>query len=241
VEYWNNGDFRQAYQEAERAVRPLRILMRAQWEQATRGLDAPVSSPYAVSFFTLPRHWQAIEPLLRESAQANVLPDGGFENARSGIPESWTLQQTTLDPISLKARRVQEEPVEGAQCLLLEITPQNPAVVPQALERTFLALRSATVRLQPGTPVRISGWIKIPQPITASPDGALLYDSAGGEPLAIRLTAPTKWKKLTLYRQVPASGTMNVTLALTGIGKVYFDDVRIEPLLPGATALDAHR
>jgi hypothetical protein len=61
-------------------------------------------------------------------------------------------------------------------------------------------------------------------------DGALFYDTAGGEPLAIRLTDATKWKKYTLYRKVPASGQIGVTLALTGLGAVYFDDVRIEPL-----------
>jgi hypothetical protein len=31
---------------------------------------------------------------------------------------------------------------------------------------------------------------------------------------------------------VPSSGTINVTLALTGLGTVYFDDIRIEPLVP---------
>ena len=41
---------------------------------------------------------------------------------------------------------------------------------------------------------------------------------------------------ITLYRLVPASGTINVTLALTGLGSVYFDDVRIEPLLRKLTA-----
>jgi hypothetical protein len=37
-----------------------------------------------------------------------------------------------------------------------------------------------------------------------------------------------------MYRRVPASGQIGVTLALTGLGEAYFDDVRIEPL--GATA-----
>ena len=38
-------------------------------------------------------------------------------------------------------------------------------------------------------------------------DGALFYDSAGGEDLAVRLTVPTpKWKQFHLYRRVPASG-----------------------------------
>jgi hypothetical protein len=90
------------------------------------------------------------------------------------------------------------------------------------------------VRLEPGTLVRISGWVRIPAPIAASADGALLYDSAGGEPLAVRLTEATNWRKFTLYRRVPASGTVNVTVALTGLGTAYFDDLQIEPLQPSA-------
>jgi len=45
-----------------------------------------------------------------------------------------------------------------------------------------------------------------------------------------------QWRKFTLYRWVPASGTIYVTLALTGLGTVFFDDVRIEPLMPNGTA-----
>jgi hypothetical protein len=106
-----------------------------------------------------------------------------------------------------------------------------------ALERTFLALNSPVVNLPPGSLVRISAWIRIPAALKASADGVLFYDSAGGEPLAVRLTEKMAWKKVTLYRRVPASGAVSVTLALTGIGTVYFDDVRIEPLdSPAPTA-----
>jgi hypothetical protein len=45
-----------------------------------------------------------------------------------------------------------------------------------------------------------------------------------------------QWRKVTLYRRVPTTGEINVTLALTGIGKVYFDDVRIEPLEAGGAS-----
>src|SRR5262249_27237537 len=126
---------------------------------------------------------------------------------------------------------------EGQRCLQLEIKPKNPDRPPAALERTFLAINSPAVHLQPGSLVRISAWVRIPKPIAASVDGALFYDSAGGEPLAVRLTEPTPWKKYTLYRRVPASGTISVTLAMTGIGTAYFDDVRIEPLVPDRAAL----
>jgi hypothetical protein len=87
--------------------------------------------------------------------------------------------------------------------------------------------------------VAVSAWVRIPAAITASADGVLFYDSIGGEPLAVRLTGATKWTKYTLYRRVPASGVVNVTLALTGLGAAYFDDVRIEPLTASERAAAA--
>jgi len=168
---------------------------------------------------------------------SNLLSNGDFELPPERTPEGWTVQETTLDAVTLVARRVTDEPAEGRQCLMLKIDPKNPQLPPPAaLERTFLAINSPNVRVQPGSIVRISGRIRIPKPITASVDGALLYDSAGGEPLAIRLTEPTPWKQFTLYRRVPASGMMSVTLALTGLGTVYFDDIRIESLIWNSTA-----
>jgi hypothetical protein len=288
---WKDGDFREAYHDAQRALRPLRILMRAQWEMATRSFDLPTSSPYAVSFYTLPRHWQLVDQLRVAQPQKNILPDGDFEALPSQALNTWMPQEVTTDDVELKAWRVttdtvQEDPrpqsnnqpgstspfsalgqspvgapaapvyqpgqpvqpgkeppksavikpQEGQRFLKLEIKPKDLEHVPAALERTFLAINSAAVHQPPGTLVRISAWVRIPKPIKASVDGVLFYDSAGGEPLAVRLTDKTDWRKYTLYRRVPASGTISVTLALTGIGLAYFDDVRIEPMLPDNSA-----
>lgn len=240
-ESWDNGAYREAHAEAERVMRPLRIMMRAQWEQALRGLTTPVASPYALSFFTLPRHWRFMQQVLSSTPAANVLPDGDFESAPDRAPEAWTAQQVTLDDVEMGAQRVSDDAKEGSQCLMLQIKPRQlvnadgkAALPPAALERTFLAINSPAVRLQPGTLVRISGWVRVPEPIAASADGALFYDNAGGEPLAVRLRNKLEWTKIVVYRQVPVSGTLNVTLALTGLGKVYFDDLRMEPLLPAA-------
>lgn len=229
-ERWDNREFADAYREGERALRPLRILMRAQWEKAIKGLDSPVASPYAVTFFTLPRHWQFMDEVKRLAPAGNVLTGGDFEAIPDRPEDTWKVEEPTLDDVELLAKRDTSAPQQGKQCAMLQIKPKKgPA--PFALERTLLAISSPNVQIQPGTLVQVSGWIRIPTKITASPDGALFYDSAGGEPLAIRLTEPTGWKKFTLYRRVPASGTMSVTLALTGLGTVYFDDVRIEPLV----------
>jgi hypothetical protein len=256
---WDNREFPEAYRESERALRPLRILMRAQWDKAVKGLDSPVASPYAVTFYTLPRHWQFMDDVRRSVATANVLAGGDFEMVPERTQDSWKLEEKTLDPVDLSAQRVgevkltaaksdkaapndkgvkqaaAEAPKQGKQCALLQVKAKN-SPASYALERTYLALTSPTVQLQPGTLVQVSGWIRIPEAIKGSPDGALFYDSAGGEPLGIRLTEATKWKKFTLYRRVPSTGTINVTLAMTGIGSVYFDDVRIEPLVPAGSS-----
>jgi hypothetical protein len=227
------GDFHEADAEGQRALRPLRILMRYQWLQATKELeDLPVASPYALSFFTLPEQWRFLEQVRRAKAGPNVLPGGDFELAPERVAEGWAPQETTLpsDEVTCIARRVTTKPKEGRQCLMLQILPKGLPPYPAALERAFVAINSPSVRLPPGTLVRISTWMSLPGTITTSVDGALFYDSAGGEPLAVRQTDSISWRKYTLYRRVPSSGTIHVTLALTGIGTAYFDDVRIEPL-----------
>jgi hypothetical protein len=291
---WEGHQFSAAYREAQRALRPARIMMRAQWDKAQRPfdkpgdlpsaskpLDSPVASPYGVSFYTLAKHWEFMDEVQQATPKPNVLPTGDFEVVPGRAQENWAATESTLDEVEMQHKQVAEFTLnlpanaakgspkvlaakEGKQCLLLEIKPKaGPLPPPKNLERTYLSITSPTVKLPPGSLVRISAWMCIPDPIQASADGALFYDSAGGEPLAIRVAAPTAppppqvppppppvgfhkplpppvpppslptWKQYTLYRRVPASGTINVTLALTGMGRVAFDDVRIEPLVVG--------
>ncbi|HEV3143755.1 MAG TPA: hypothetical protein VGZ47_07730 [Gemmataceae bacterium] len=280
--YYDGRDFRNAYLEAQRALRPLRHLMRLRFEQAvdkmqpppekpkpgspgaraplkpepskpaakpgtpeankpppkpgSPHLRLPTASPYAVSYWTLPKHWPFWDSIKQSKTGDNLLPSGNFE----GPPGSgWTRHEDTLDDVLTQARFSTQSPKEGGQCLELNISPKpnaakpdQPPKIPGALERTFLAVRSPSVRLNPGTIVKISGWVKIPRTILASADGVMAYDSIGGESLGVRLTDACDWRQFELYRRVPDSGEVFVTLALTGLGKVQFDDVRIEPLLP---------
>jgi hypothetical protein len=253
-EMWDNRVFAEAYAEAQRAARPLRVLMRAQWEKAVRGLDSPTSVPYAVSYYTLPRYWQMQDQIRTSIPGDNLLPAGSFEDNDVRVGESWQLdKKCQLDEVELIGDRVgrlapPEEvlrddklkrspfafsaaPHGGKRCCMLQIRPRGAQASPQALDGAYVAVTSAPVRAQPGTLVRVSGWLCLPTDIKASVDGALFYDNAGGEPLAIRQTRAMAWKQFSLYRRVPSSGDIQVTLALTGLGTVLFDDIRVEPLL----------
>jgi hypothetical protein len=60
------------YAEAEVALRSLRMLMRVSWDRAIRDLPTPNASPYAVSYFTLPQHWQFLDELRGARVGANL-------------------------------------------------------------------------------------------------------------------------------------------------------------------------
>ena len=231
-----NGEYAEAYLDGQRAMRPLRILMRTAWESALRDLDNPVATPYSVSYFSLPMHYEFWDQIKHAKLKENVLPDGDFELPQDKVPQGWMVQEVpSLDDVTQVAKRVTDSAHSGKQALMLQIMPKNIALAPVALERSFLAIHSPSIRLEPGTLVRVSGWVKIPGTIKGSADGALMFDSAGGEPLAVRLTNATEWKHFSFYRKVGPSGSIHVTLALTGMGTVYFDDWKIEPMDQGGT------
>jgi hypothetical protein len=279
--------FDKAHQHATRALRPLRVVMYDHWKQATATLDTPTASPYAVSFFSLPRHWELFKQVQGTRPGENMLPHGGFElsgkipaaGVRVDALPGWAARFGTLDRVNVAAGVVPAEklaekpeprkapepmkgpfapgrpiadpgegyapptPELGNGLLRLEVRRRTevgsdgkPVSVSHGpLERTFLAVDSPPVRLPPGTLVRVSGWVKVPREIEGSADGVLFYDDAGGEPLGVRVSAQPTWKKYHLYRKVPAGGQISVTVALTGVGVAYFDDVRVEPLVPSAS------
>ncbi len=250
VAAWGRDDYRETYGRARQEMRPLRILMRAQWEAAAKSLgpDAPpTASPYAVSFFTLPRHWRFRQELSQCTPGGNQLADGDFERSEK-IPAGWQVQTVLPEEVEGSAKVASTGPNEdrGRHYLALNIHPKVAGSAndppPTKLDPAYLGVVSPPVRLPPGSLVRVSGWVKLPETILASVDGALLFDSAGGEPLGVRLTAatkdkpgpkePAKWRHFVLYRRVPPAGVVQVTAALTGIGTAYFDDLAIEPLNP---------
>jgi hypothetical protein len=86
---------------------------------------------------------------------------------------------------------------------------------------------SAPVSVRRGQLVRINGWTKIPQTITGSHDGLMIFDSSAGLALAQRIQRTRGWQEFTLYRAARRDGPLTVTLALTGLGEVWLDDISI--------------
>lgn len=236
-----------AYREARAALRPLRVLMWDHYQNAVKTLSSPTASPYSVGYYTLPLHWELAAKIRTATPGETLLPYGGFElsettpgdgAALESLP-GWTSRQNSLDGAVMLASIVNvTDELRGKatnlnrNCLRLAVSPRNmkDGRVPQALERTAIAVMSPTVAATPGAWARITFWANIPNTIQASADGAVVFDSAGGEPLATRIRSTTGWQRFAMYRQVPADGKLGVTFAMTGLGIAFFDDVRIEEM-----------
>jgi hypothetical protein len=288
--YADNNQYEVAYREARRALRPLRVLMRAHWAKATETLDTPTAAPFAVSFYTLPEHWEMARQVQTSRPAGNGFANGGFELSKPA-PEGgadvtslpgWKVRKLILSSepavgtaaiVNVKgsipdapptppelgvarygAQRVAEQPVDfrqpefGRHCLALSIAYEGekdpkgqPLPEPQALERAVLAVDSPAADFAPGSLVRVSFWVKVPGAVRATADGLVVFDTAGGEPLGVRVMATGGWKQFHLYRRVPPSGKVAMTFALTGFGTAYIDDVKIEALAPFTPVAAAQR
>lgn len=175
------------------------------------------------------------------TAVAAIVNAGGLKDPEPQPPayDSSRFGPGRVAPQPLDYRR----PEAGQHCLKLSINPKaqkdrnnNPLPPPQAVERTVVAVDSPPAEFAPGSLVRVSFWVKVPGPIQASADGLIVFDSAGGEPLGVRVIHCPKWKQYHLYRRVPADGKVAMTFALTGLGTAFIDDVRIEPMIPFTAA-----
>jgi hypothetical protein len=219
-----------AYVSAQRAMRSLRLVERAQWEPAVAGLFSPVASPLAVSYRTLPDHVGFLQRVLHSQPGANVLGGGDFEDVGLMLQTGWRHFQHITQGIESAADLSPAAAHSGRSGLRLIARPVEASGSPGLLESPPVWIASPPVPVEAGQLLRIQGWVRIPKPIAGSVDGLLIVDSLGGEALAGRIAQSPRWQQFTLYRVAPQSGSMTVTFALTGMGEVWLDDVTIQAM-----------
>lgn len=218
-----------AYLQADRAMRPLRLLERTAWEAAI-GRSSPLSSPAAVSFATLPwqpmlvRGWNASPP------GPNQLPGGDFEQPALVFQTGWQHVQHVLPGIQTAADLTHVAAHAGNFGLRLTAKMSQPDQPALLVESPPIWIVSPPVNVEAGQWVCIQGWVNIPEPITGSVDGLLVLDSLSGEALAQRLNQTKGWQQFAVYRIAPQRGSMTITLALSGLGEARIDDLTVRPV-----------
>ena len=229
-----------ASQNAQRALRSLRLVERAYWDAAVKGLASPVTSPAAVSFDTLPFHWRLVNRLAAGRFGQNRIAGGDFEDINTMMRAGWRYTQNSapslqtavdLSPTAARSGRL------GLRLLATAADPKNP---PAVVETPPVLFTSPSIPVEAGQILCIFGWVQVPSPITGSTDGLLIVDSLSGEALADRIGETKQWRQFALYRIATQSGAMCVTFALSGIGEARLDDVAIQ-VLEGNAAVTQSR
>ncbi len=205
-----------AYRDSRTALRPIRIVMREHWKNATAGLSCPTSSPYAVSFYTLPQHWELARRIQGAKAGGNLLRYGDFElsekapvigAAVDSLP-GWTTRETHLDAVTAKASIINVPdslrglPLPGAPA------PLNP--LPKLGQNCLLLNVAAVV---PTTPKEAKEF----RPPTALERVSLAVDTP-----AVSLP-PGSWARVSFWAlSIPITGSAD--------GAMVFDSSGSEPL-----------
>jgi hypothetical protein len=226
-------DFDAARQMAADAMQLQRILQRAHWNDAVRKLSSPVSSPYATSFQTLPEHWRLIARLgeSRMDNNVNLLRSGNFEDIDTMVVARWQHSQKEIPGIRAAAE-LYPEAQEGRYSLRLVAAPVPGKEIPAAMPRKPVTVTSPPVTVEAGQVVSVTGWVRVASPITHSLDGGMLYDNLGGPVSALRWRGATGWQRFSLFRDIQKSGSFTVTMSLTGLGEIQFDDLQVVPVDP---------
>jgi hypothetical protein len=233
------GDTAGAAINAQRACRSLRLVERAYWDGAVQALAAPVTSPAAMSFDTLPAHWRFADRLGSVAGRLgpNRIDGGDFEDLGTVMRAGWRHIPQAATTVQAAADLAPQAAHSGRLGLRLSVMPMKANDPPAVVESPPVLFTSPAVQVEAGQVVCIHGWVQVPTAITASTDGLLVVDSLSGEALADRIGKTDGWRQFALYRVAPQSGPMCVTFALSGIGEAWLDDVAIQVLEPAAATV----
>lgn len=242
-----SGNYPEALLEARRAARPLALLARAHWEQSVRAVGSPMTSPLAVDLTTLAEHASFVERARTAVAWHSVLPEGEFESLERMVQAGWqhfqhgppgVLVAAELSPQTRHAapesRLSGSPPPAGSSSLRLSVRAVDSRASAGLVETPPAWITSPPLRVVAGQWLRIGGWVYVPEAIRGSLDGLLVFDSMTGEALAERYGQTNGWRQFTLYRAAPHAGPLQLTIALSGYGEAWLDDVTIEVAAPPA-------
>lgn len=187
----------------------------------------PTASPLVVHPFLVPLHWASISRFSQLEWSPNGMPGGDFEDLNHMIQVGWRHSSSGGATVASQATLLAEAAYDGRRGLQLQsqVVSQLEAV---AVEHTPIWVDSAVMPIPGNHLVRIAGNVKIDQAIKGSIDGVTIRDSLGGDALQQRLPVTEGWMPFVVYRATTEPHDLRLTLALTGLGTVQFDEITVQ-------------
>ncbi|MGL6227439.1 MAG: hypothetical protein ACRC10_12540 [Thermoguttaceae bacterium] len=230
-------DYAHAYLQAEWATRGLRKAQREMWMYAVRPDVNRSMTPVSTCFSTIPAYVATFNDFRFAQLGQNQLLCGDFEcNLETWSGVGWRHEQHRLKNVSANASLVPGNVLNGTRALYLSVQPVKEGETGTVVETAPIWLTTPGIPVNAGELLCVSGWINIPQKLTGSSDGLMIRDTIGGDALALRFDKTEGWREFAFYRYAPAEGIFETSFLLTGVGKVWIDDVSIRPVVFSTTA-----
>lgn len=212
------------------------------WENAVKAEGSMVASPLACSDATLAEAWQFVVAKAQTTPGSELLTGGDMEALEPLAQGGWRHFARPQGDVRTAVEVSRSRPAAGRGCLRLVAQPAAAEGTPVVLETPPVWITTPPLAAPAGKLVEISAQVMVPEPITGSIDGLLVFDSLGGPALAERVGTSRDWRRLVLHRIVPADAAgepLVVTFALSGLGEARLDDVSVrtlERVAPGTPA-----
>lgn len=222
-------DRRGAQKFTAQADAQLATIQRGHWQAATLAFASPVESPLCTHFATLPAHYELAERLKVAHWSDNVLAGGDMEQLDLLLQAGWRNQRDPNVAVD-SAVQLAPQPRTGQSSLHMRAFVSQPNEAPSIVETPPVWVTTPAITVGRNKMVRIRGYVRTSSAIAGSQDGVMVFDSIGGQALASRIVSADGWRQFTLFRVVPEDTTLTLTLALTGIGEAWIDDLDIAVL-----------
>ncbi|MDR2440950.1 MAG: hypothetical protein LBE12_16445 [Planctomycetaceae bacterium] len=221
-------DYARAYLQAEIATRGLRVTTREMLQEATRHELNLCMTPVSVTFATLPYYLTAYQRTNGAKLGENRLLCGDMENLYQMNQAGWETVSHRIEGIASPRRdTVTSAKRSGQKGLQMIVEPTSLEDKPGQLETTPIWITTPPIPVRMGEMLCVHGWVRIPRRLESTVDGLMIFDSLGGESLALRFLEAKDWREFAFYRNVPMDGNYYVTFGLQGLGEVHIDDVSI--------------
>jgi hypothetical protein len=215
---------------------------RLAWERGVLATGSMVASPLSTSDATLAEHWRFIDALATTAPATELLAGGGMDRIEDLAEAGWRHFALEQQSLRTAVEIDRSQPAVGSGCLTMKAEPTSVNETPVVVETPPVWVTSPAVRVPAGRLLEIQARVWVPRPIKGSVDGLLVFDSLGGPALAERVGMTSAWRRLVLYRIVPADTAdepFTVTFALTGMGEARIDDVSVRVLERSAGGIPA--
>jgi hypothetical protein len=222
------GDYDTARKLSNTMMQLLRMVQRAHWERTVWKFESPVASPHTVCFQTLPDHWKLLRDIGTSTlvTDGNLLPSGDFEGLDRMLAAGWQHAQSPLSGIRAGVE-LHSNAQHGQYSLRLFAHAAAGTRLPKLISQPPVTVNSPQIDVRAGQILHISGWVRVLSSGEGSLDGAMFYDSIAGPAGALRWRQRCGWKRFELIREVVQTGTVSLTISLTGTGEIQLDNLKV--------------